>query len=80
MTETDHHGTPQESLTPFAGDRGWRGLARTEGEGVAYGIVAALVALILIVGFTAGIAGVLLIFVALTFLSLAILVIISYGG
>lgn len=77
---SEDHTPPTESLEPFSGDRGWKGLARSEGEGAAFAIVALLLVVAVLVGLTMGVAGVGLLFVALTFVSLAVLVVISVGG
>ena len=80
MSETDHHSTPEESHEPFSGDRGWKGLARSDGEVATFAMVAALLLVIALAGLVMGLSGILLIYVALTFITLGVLVVISYGG
>ncbi|PRY25016.1 hypothetical protein CLV78_102193 [Aliiruegeria haliotis] len=76
---SDEHATPTESLTPYSGDRGWKGLERSAGEGAFFAIVAALLVVAVLAGVTMGVAGVGVVFVLLTFVSLAALVLISIG-
>ncbi|NDR56869.1 hypothetical protein [Aliiruegeria sabulilitoris] len=79
MSETETHTAPSENLVPFTGDRGWKGLQRSEGEGAFFAIVLLLVVVAVIAGLTMGVAGIGLVFVLLTFVSLAALVLISIG-
>lgn len=64
---------------PFHGDRGWKGLERAEGEGAMFLIVVALLVVAVLAGLTMGAAGVGVIFVLLSFVSLALLLLISIG-
>ncbi len=79
MSDTETHTPPSENLVPFSGDRGWKGLARSDGEGAFFAIVAVLLVVAVLAGVTMGVAGIGLVFVLLTFVSLAVLVIISIG-
>lgn len=79
MSETDPHTPPSENLVPFTGDRGWKGLARSDGEGMFFGIVVVLLVVAVLVGLTMGVTGVGVLFVLLSFVSLAALVLISIG-
>lgn len=78
MSENETH-VPTENLTPFTGDRGWKGMERSEGEGAFFAIVLLLVVVAVLAGVTMGMSGVGLIFVLLSFVSLAALVLISIG-
>jgi hypothetical protein len=77
---TEPHKAPEESLEPFSGDRGWKGLDRSEGEGVFFIIVAVLLVIAVLALLTLGGVGIGLVFLLLTFVSLGVLVIISMGG
>ena len=79
MSETDTHDTPSENLVPFTGDRGWKGLERSAGEGAFFAIVLLLLVVAVLAGLTMGATGVGLVFVLLAFVSLAALVLISIG-
>lgn len=79
MSESDTHVAPAESLVPYTGDRGWKGLERSPGEGAFFAIVVGLLVVAVLAGLTMGVAGVGLVFVLLTFVSLAALVLISIG-
>lgn len=77
---SEDYTPPTESPEPFAGDRGWKGLDRSEGEGAAFALVALLLVVAVLVGLTMGASGVGVLFVILSFVSLAVLVVISVGG
>lgn len=77
---SEEHNAPSENLVPFSGDRGWKGLERSEGEGVAFGIVVLLLVVAILAGLTMGVTGVGLVFVVLSLVTLALLVVISIGG
>ncbi|WP_068110211.1 hypothetical protein [Tropicimonas marinistellae] len=77
---SEEHTPPTESLEPFTGDRGWKGLARAEGEVALFGIVAVLLVVAVLTALSMGVAGVGVLFVLLTFVSLALLIVISVGG
>lgn len=76
---SDTQNTPQEALEPFTGDRGWKGLERTPGEGAFFLLVVALLVVAVLAGLVWGIAGIGVVFVLLSFVSLALLVLISIG-
>ncbi len=80
MNETTSYEMPEASPEPFTGDRGWKNLDRSPGEGAMFAIVVALLAVAVLAGLVAGIAGVGLVFVLLAFVSMALLVVISLGG
>lgn len=79
MSDTESHTPPSENLEPFEGDRGWKGLERSPGEGAFFAIVVALLVVAVLAGVTMGVTGIGLIFVLLTFASLGALVLISIG-
>ena len=56
MSDTDST-TAAESPEPFTGDRGWKGLERSEGEGAFFAIVAALLVVALLALVLTGVAG-----------------------
>lgn len=79
MSDTDTRTPPAENLVPFTGDRGWKGTARSPGEGAFFAIVVVLLVVAVLAGLTMGVTGIGLVFVLLTFVSLAALVLISIG-
>ena len=79
MSETNTYEAPQESPEPFAGDRGWKGLQRSSGEGALFALVLALVVVLVLAGLTMGLKGIGIVFVLLTFVTLAVLMVITIG-
>ena len=79
MSETESHPAPAENLVPYEGDRGWKGLERSPGEGAFFAIVLLLIVVAVLAGLTMGMTGVGVVFVLLAFVSLAALVLISVG-
>ncbi|MFV0336286.1 MAG: hypothetical protein ACK5JR_19710 [Tropicimonas sp.] len=79
MSDTSPHPTPAENLQPFTGDRGWKAMERSPGEGLLFAIVVALLAALVLIALMGGLAGIGVTFVVLSLVSLAALVIISMG-
>jgi hypothetical protein len=77
MTDRDQRQTDD---VPAQGDRGWRGLARDPGEGVAWIGILALLAVVVLATVLWGLPGLLMAFVLLTLVIMVVLVIISVGS
>ncbi len=79
MSDSPHHSKPTTSPEPFEGDRGWKSLERTPDELVMFAAVVALLAVAVLAALIGGAVGVGMLFVVLSFLTLAILVLMSVG-
>ena len=69
----------QDSSETNEDDRGWRSLERSADETWAFIAIAVLVALIALVGLTAGLSGLIVVFLPATFAMIAVLILISRG-
>lgn len=79
MSDSHPHSKPAASPEPFEGDRGWKSLERTPDELAMFGAVVALLAIAVLAALIGGVVGVGMLFVVLSFATLAILVLMSVG-
>lgn len=76
-TEPPEDRAPEDR--PAQGDRGWRGLAREAGEREAFLGIAAMLAIVAAATAVFGLPGLFVSFLAVTLLSMVVLVVISMG-
>ncbi|MFV0358914.1 hypothetical protein [Tropicimonas sp.] len=79
MTDTDTHRAIASDDKPHSGDRGWKGMQRSEGEGAFFAIVTVVLLIAILAGLALGLPAIGIIFVLLSFVALAALVLISVG-
>ena len=72
--------TTQPEDRPARGDRGWRGLARSRDEVMAFAGTLALIVLAVLAGLIWGLPGIGVLFLLLTLVTMVVLVVISMGS